>query len=151
MRILTQLSPTEFEFAYAYPVVGNDHSARTLETICDGPWFPIRYLAYTKKTRWHYARCAINFSLAFVDAVRILRKWRPRIILAVGCASAVPLFAVARVLGIRTVFIESLTRTQELSTTGKLIHRLRLASRLFVQWPQLLSKYPGTEFEGAVV
>lgn len=151
VRILERLSAEEFEFAYAYPVVGRDHSAATCAVPRPGPWFPIRYLGYTRPVRWQRMQTPVNLIRAVFDAVGILRKWRPDLVLAVGCASAVPLFAVARLSGIPTVFVESLTRTQDLSTTGKIIHHLGIASRMFVQWPALQAKYPGAVYAGAVV
>jgi hypothetical protein len=49
----------------------------------------------------------------------------------------------ARLLGRRSVFIESITRVAELSKTGRLVHRLDLASVLLTQWPGLARAHPG--------
>lgn len=151
MRILERLSPDEFEFAYAYPIVGRDHSMATVETVHPGPRFPIHYLAYTKRQRWQAVRCCVGLLRGFADAWRIVRTWRPTTILALACASAVPLFVVGRLFGAKTVFVETLTRTRSLSVTGRIVHRLGLADEFFVQWPRLTTAFPGTRYAGAVI
>ncbi len=67
-------------------------------------------------------------------AIRVLWRRRPTVILSTGAGLAVPFFVVGRLLGIRLVYVESITRVTDLSLTGRLI--LRLSSRFFVQWPE---------------
>ncbi len=68
-----------------------------------------------------------------VLAWREVRRRRPEAILSTGAALAVPFFVVARLHGIRTVYVESLARTQSLSLSGKMVYPL--ATSFFVQWP----------------
>jgi UDP-N-acetylglucosamine:LPS N-acetylglucosamine transferase len=68
-----------------------------------------------------------------VLAWREVRRRRPTAILSTGAALAVPFFIVGRLHGIRTVYVESLTRTQSLSLSGRMVYPL--ASAFFVQWP----------------
>lgn len=68
-------------------------------------------------------------------AWRVLRRRRPDAILSTGAALAVPFFLVGRVLGCRLIYVESLTRTETRSLTGRLVDPL--AHAYFVQWPEM--------------
>jgi beta-1,4-N-acetylglucosaminyltransferase len=67
-------------------------------------------------------------------AWRIVRSERPDVILSTGAALAVPFFLVGKIFGARLVYVESLTRTDSLSLSGRLVRPL--ADAFFVQWPE---------------
>ena len=79
------------------------------------------------------ARNIPNFFRNLALARRINREFRPDVILSTGAALAVPFFIVGRVLGIRTVYVESFTRVNRPSLTGRLVYPF--ANVFFVQWP----------------
>ena len=79
-------------------------------------------------------------------ARRLLRDLRPDVILSTGAAVAVPFFVLGRLMGVRTVYIESLTRIDSLSLTGRLVYRL--SSAFFVQWPQAAKGRPKAVYAG---
>jgi beta-1,4-N-acetylglucosaminyltransferase len=66
-------------------------------------------------------------------AWRVVRGHRPEVILSTGAGLAVPFFAIGRLHGCRLVYVESLTRTQGLSLSGRIAYPL--AHEFFVQWP----------------
>jgi beta-1,4-N-acetylglucosaminyltransferase len=66
-------------------------------------------------------------------AHRVLRSRNPDVILSTGAALAVPFFMLGRLRGIQLVYVESLTRTEKLSLSGRLV--APLADEFFVQWP----------------
>jgi beta-1,4-N-acetylglucosaminyltransferase len=70
-----------------------------------------------------------NFRLAW----RVIRRERPAVILSTGAALAVPFFLVGKLHGCRLVYVESLTRIEELSLAGKIVYPV--ADAFFVQWP----------------
>lgn len=82
-------------------------------------------------------------------AWRVLRRFRPEAILSTGAGLAVPFFLVGRLLGIKLVYVESVTRTETISLTGRLVYRL--ADRFFVQWPEVARRFPRAEYAGAVL
>lgn len=82
-------------------------------------------------------------------AWRVLRSERPNAILSTGAALAVPFFLLGRLLGIRTVYVESVTRTESLSLSGRIVYPL--ASAFFVQWPELAARLKKARYEGAVL
>lgn len=66
-------------------------------------------------------------------AWRVVRRERPAVILSTGAALAFPFFLVGKLFGLRLVYVESLTRIDSLSLTGRLVYPL--ADAFFVQWP----------------
>jgi beta-1,4-N-acetylglucosaminyltransferase len=66
-------------------------------------------------------------------AWRVIRERDPDVILSTGAGVSVPFFWVGRLLGRRLVYVESLTRVDSLSLSGRLVHRF--ADEFFVQWP----------------
>ena len=82
-------------------------------------------------------------------AWRTLRRERPDAILSTGAALAVPFFLVGRMLGIRTVYVESVTRTEGLSLTGRMVYRL--AGSFFVQWPEAAAGRDRAEYAGGIL
>lgn len=86
-----------------------------------------------------------NLALAW----RLLRTRRPDMILTTGSGVAVPFFWLGRLLGIPTVFVESITRMHDLSLTARLVKPF--ATKMLVQWPELVGRYPGVEHHGRIV
>jgi beta-1,4-N-acetylglucosaminyltransferase len=83
-------------------------------------------------------------------AWRILRRERPAALVSTGSEIALPFFALAKVLRMRTVFVEGLFRVQTTSRTGRLLYPL--ADAFFVQWPQLAAVYgPKARYEGGLL
>jgi UDP-N-acetylglucosamine:LPS N-acetylglucosamine transferase len=74
---------------------------------------------------------------------RELRHHRPDVILSTGAGVAVPFLIVGKLLGCRTVFVESITRIESLSLSARLA--LPFLDRLFVHWPQVQARYPRAE------
>lgn len=86
-----------------------------------------------------------NLGLAW----KLLRRDRPDAILSTGAGLAVPFFLVGKLLGIRLVYVESVTRTETISLSGKLVYRL--ADRFFVQWPQVAEGRRRAVYAGSVL
>ena len=87
--------------------------------------------------------------VAFWRALAILVTTQPDCLLSVGSALAVPFGAAARVMRVPLFFVESMTRIKTPSRTGRLIQRLCLARRHYVQWPTLEND-SGLTYAGAV-
>jgi UDP-N-acetylglucosamine:LPS N-acetylglucosamine transferase len=86
-----------------------------------------------------------NLGLAW----RLLRRDRPDAILSTGAGLAVPFFLIGKLLGIRLVYVESVTRIETISLSGKLVYRL--ADRFFVQWPQAAEGRRRAAYAGSVL
>jgi beta-1,4-N-acetylglucosaminyltransferase len=69
----------------------------------------------------------------FFVAWRVMGETEADVVLSTGAGIAVACFLVARLRGRRAVYVESLTRTDSLSLSGRLVYPL--ANEFFVQWP----------------
>ena len=78
-----------------------------------------------------------------------VRRSDPDVIVSTGAGLAVPFFVIGRLLGRRLVYVESLTRSETLSISGRLVYPL--ADRFFVQWPQLARRHRKARYEGSVL
>ncbi len=86
----------------------------------------------------------------FLLTLRILLRERPKLIVSTGSEIAIPAFYLAKLLRIKTVFIESWTRVVYPTGTGRIVYPV--TDVFLVQWERLLSKYGSkARYEGAIV
>jgi beta-1,4-N-acetylglucosaminyltransferase len=80
----------------------------------------------------------LNYLICLPIMFGILVREKPDLIVSTGAEVAIPVFYVARLLGIKTMFIESLCRLNELSATGRIVYPV--TDIFLVQWKELLNK-----------
>jgi beta-1,4-N-acetylglucosaminyltransferase len=91
-----------------------------------------------------------KFLLNLWEAWCILRRERPTLILSTGAGPAVPFALVGRLLfGCRIVYVETITRINRPSLTGRLMYRI--AHDFFYQWQSLAPYFPKGRFEGPLL
>jgi UDP-N-acetylglucosamine:LPS N-acetylglucosamine transferase len=91
-----------------------------------------------------------RFFVNLWEALRILWKERPQVILSTGAGPAVPFALVGRFLfGCRVVFVETITCVNKPSLTGRIMYRL--AHDFFYQWRNLEQYYPQGRFGGPLL
>lgn len=94
-------------------------------------------------------RSIVNLLRNVVVAWRTIRRIRPDAILSTGAGLAVPFFLVGKLLRTRLVYVESVTRIETLSLSGRLVYPL--ADRFFVQWPHAARHRRRAEHAGSVL
>jgi hypothetical protein len=82
-------------------------------------------------------------------AARLLRRVRPSLVLTTGAGLAVPFAWIAYLRRIPVVYVESLTRIEQLSTSGRMI--APVAERLYVQWPELADRVRDARYVGQLL
>jgi len=87
----------------------------------------------------NFAKKPWALPLVFFKMLQILIQERPVVVLSTGSEIAIPLFVLAKLLGIRTIYVESSARVVTPSLTGKLVYPL--SDYFFVQWDVLRSCY----------
>lgn len=90
-----------------------------------------------------------NFLRNFFLAIRVLSKEKPDVIISTGAGVSVPFFYLAKLMRIKTIYIESLARVNDLSLSGKLVYPV--TSEFIVQWNELTTKFSRTKFGGQVL
>jgi len=87
---------------------------------------------------------------AFLSILRILLREKPKLIVSTGSEIAIPAFYLAKILRIKTIFIESWTRVDRPTGTGKLVYPF--SDVFLVQWERLLQRYgKKARYDGAIL
>ncbi|MCK5113778.1 MAG: capsular biosynthesis protein [Phycisphaerae bacterium] len=82
--------------------------------------------------------------------LQLLRKEKPDVILSTGAELAIPAFLLSRILRIKTIFLETVTRFKTPTLSGRICYYL--SDVFLVQQPELLDVYgPRAKYEGAVL
>ncbi len=83
---------------------------------------------YTRHTAW-------RIFPVFTTAFKALRRFRPDVILTTGSGPAIAVILAGRLLGIKSIWIDSMANAQHMSLSGRIARRI--ASRVYTQWPHL--------------
>mgnify|MGYP001597190698 FL=1 len=78
----------------------------------------------------------------------IVLRVRPDVVVSTGAAGGFLAIRLARLIGARTMFIDSIANARELSISARL--SLGVANRVLSQWPQVAAR-SGAEYRGAVL
>lgn len=111
-----------------------------------------RSLLADEDVRWAYhptTRSAVNLVRNLGLAWRLLRAYRPDIVVSTGAGVAFPFFVVARLLGIKTVYVEVYDRIDVPTLTGRLCYPL--ASLFLLQWETQRRFYPRGQVIGRLL
>jgi UDP-N-acetylglucosamine:LPS N-acetylglucosamine transferase len=85
----------------------------------------------------------------FIRCIGIIFKERPEVVISTGAAAGCMICFIAKILGAKIVWIDSITNVEKISLSGRMV---KFISDLFlVQWPELAGKYKGVEYAGAVI
>ena len=82
-------------------------------------------------------------------AVSVIRVRRPDVLISNGAGVALPFFLLARLLGVRTVYIEVYDRISRPTLTGRLCYPL--AELFLLQWPEQARSYPRGKLIGCLL
>jgi hypothetical protein len=111
-----------------------------------------RSLLDGERVEWAYhptTRSASNLIRNLRLAWRLLRRNKPDVVVSTGAGVAFPFFVVARLLRIKTVYIEVYDRIDSPTLTGRLCHPF--ASRFLLQWDTQKRFYPRGEVIGKLL
>lgn len=95
--------------------------------------------------------------IAMVHALWLILKIRPDVVICNGPGTCIPLCVSSfftKIIGLKwssIFYVESIARVRRLSLSGLLLYRLHLVDQLYVQWPQLQSKYPRSHYVGRLM
>jgi len=110
------------------------------------PFRPIYLIGEVGQGEWK--RHPGELLVAFWRILRILRRERPNLVISTGAGIAVPGFLAAKLLRIRTIYVESYARVESLSLAGKICYRL--ANVFIVQHAGLASQLPRAVYVGSL-
>ena len=87
-----------------------------------------------------------NLFKAFWQVYKIYRREKPKLVISTGSGIAVPGFVLAKLMGIKTIYVEAGARVYTLSKTGRICYFL--SDLFFVQHPSLARKYRKAVYKG---
>ena len=91
----------------------------------------------------------IRVIAVFLRCSRIIFKERPDVVISTGAAAGCMLCFLAKMLGAKVVWIDSITNVERISLSGRMVRYI--ADLFLVQWPELADRYEKVEFVGTVV
>lgn len=80
---------------------------------------------------------------------QIVWQEKPDLILSTGASIAVNFAIAAKLSRTRYIFVESVSRSQKLSLSGRLVYFL--SDDFYVQWPALAKKHSRAHFDGLAI
>ena len=82
----------------------------------------------------------------FIEALFYIGKYRPQFLLSTGASPAIPFSLVAKIIGTKIIFIESLSRVYSPSLSGKIMYYF--SDYFYIQWSGLKKFFPKSLFYG---
>jgi hypothetical protein len=130
LRVLPAFDGAEQVFACVHRDCALDVPGRRLHVVTDAnQWERLRLLRLAVEMLW------------------VVLRERPDVVISTGAAPGFFALLFARLLGARTIWLDSLANADELSLSGKLVRRF--ASLWLTQWPQV-ARADGPEYAGSV-
>lgn len=90
----------------------------------------------------------LAFLKVFARALWIMLRERPHAIVTTGSAPMLSFILLGRLIGARTLWIDSIANSERMSSSGRLARKL--AHRVVSQWPEV-ARAEGVECWGAVI
>lgn len=93
---------------------------------------------------------ASGYLKMFYESFIILLKHRPKVIISTGSNLAVPFIIFGRIMGSKTVYIESRAKVNSRNMSGILVKPF--CHKIIVQWPEMLNLYgKKAEYHGILI
>ena len=80
------------------------------------------------------------------EAIHFIIKNRPKVIISTGSSPAVWFGLIGKFLGVKVIYIESISRISSPSLTGKIMYYI--AHKMYIQWSSLKILFPKAVFKG---
>ncbi len=81
--------------------------------------------------------------------ITVVFREKPDVVISTGAAAGCMVCFLAKALGARVVWIDSITNVERLSLSGRMARHI--ADIFLVQWPELAGRYKNAEYIGSVI
>jgi UDP-N-acetylglucosamine:LPS N-acetylglucosamine transferase len=85
----------------------------------------------------------------FWRCLQVVFKERPDVVISTGAAPGCITCFLAKVMGAKVLWIDSITNIERLSLSGRMIRYI--ADLFIVQWPEFARRYKNVEYYGPVI
>jgi UDP-N-acetylglucosamine:LPS N-acetylglucosamine transferase len=90
-----------------------------------------------------------SLAVMFLQVLLLLVRFRPDFVVTTGAAPGVFAIRIGRLIGAKTIWIDSIANAEELSLSGRLVGKY--VDLWLTQWPHLMEMHPQLQFFGAVI
>lgn len=87
--------------------------------------------------------------LLWLRLMALILRFRPHVVVSTGAAPGLIALQIGRLVGARTIWIDSIANTEQLSLSGQLAGRV--ADLWLTQWPAVAKRHPGLQYYGRVL
>lgn len=109
-------------------------------------WFDrVYYVPQVNRKEWE---CIPKLISNLLISLRVLLRHKPTAVISTGALATIPVCFLAKVKGIKVIYIESFARMDGPSRTGRLMYRI--ADKTVVQWEAVQKFYPGAIYGGSI-
>ena len=105
-----------------------------------------RSLTVIKSTQFNPFIHFLNIFKAF----KIIKEKKPNAIFSTGGPICIPFAIAAKVVKKRFIYLDTLSRVEDLSNTAAFLYKYHLATEIYCQWPNVASRYEGIKYHGKV-
>ena len=91
----------------------------------------------------------LRVTKVFLYCIRIILRERPNVVISTGAAVGCITCFLAKLIGAKIVWIESITNVERLSLSGRMVRYI--ADLFLVQWSHLADWYKSAVYVGAVI
>ena len=123
------------------PHIERFHLVTSLNTGLDVGAASYHFIEDTQFSAW------VHFK-NFFSALNIIRKVKPAALFSTGGPICLPFALAAKLLGKKFIYLDTLSRVEDLSNTARFLNKHNLASEIYVQWEHHTKKYPKLSYHG---
>jgi beta-1,4-N-acetylglucosaminyltransferase len=142
-QILRLVNLLDENYKYEY-IIGHDDNTSVKKIKYPGKIHIIKNPRLMKNKS--LVKVFFNMFPTTIGAIKILLKSKPHAIISAGPSMTIPTFWIAKLLGIKTIFLESWVRVHHKSQTGKLVYPV--TDLFIVQWHTMKKAYPKAKYVG---
>ena len=103
---------------------------------------------YVPQVNRKEVRCIPKLISNAFTSLRVLQQHKPTAVISTGALATIPVCLIAKLKGIKVIYIESFARMDSPSRTGRLMYKV--ADKTIVQWEELLKFYPKAIYGGSI-
>jgi beta-1,4-N-acetylglucosaminyltransferase len=92
----------------------------------------------------------IKFIWLIVISIIIFLRERPDVIISTGALFTIPMCVISKLFRRKLIYIESFSKINTPTITGKIIYKLNIADLFLVQWEEMKKIYPKAICKGGI-
>ena len=119
----------------------------TEKTDCNiSSWYDKVY--YVPQVNRKELKCLLKLIANAFISLRVLIRHKPIAVVSAGALATIPACLLAKIKGVKVIYIESFARMDSPSRTGKLMYKI--ADKTIVQWEAVQKFYPNAIYGGSI-